>query len=185
MVLLFTLPIPGLPRHFFQRIPVRSEQMLDVVFRPTTQGGCIHPGVVGAVVHCRVRMCMAQGGWQEDNPTAMAQCTWRCWDSFGRRGCLKSGGIQRTTQQGRCGSSARSPTCQDVLLLAESAHEASLERTWQRRWPAPWEEGRAAGCDDSRPHTSRKCRERNQVEGANKAGAPGGRRSTARDLPSG
>lgn len=49
----------------------------------------------------------------------------------------------------------------------------------------PGEECRAAGCDDSRPHTSRKCRERNQVEGANKAGAPGGRRSAARDLPSG
>lgn len=35
------------------------------------------------------------------------------------------------------------------------------------------EECGAAGCNDSRPHTSRKCRERNQVEGANKAGAPG------------
>lgn len=128
---------------------------------------------------------MVQGGRQEDNRTAMAWSACRCWGSFRRGGCLKSGGIQGTTQQGRCGSSARSPARQDMLLLAEGAHQASLEATRQRRWPAPWEEGRAAGCNDSRPHTSRKCGERNQVEGANKAGAPAGRRSTARDLPSG
>lgn len=107
--------------------------------------------------HCHGLVCMALLGQLQE------------------RGCLQCGGTQRTTQQGRCGSWARSPACQDVLLLAEGAHEASLERARQRRWPAPWEEGRAAGCDDSRPHTSRKCRERNQVEGANKAGAPAGR----------
>lgn len=102
---------------------------------------------------------MAQGGWQENNPTAMALVCMVVLGQLWRGGCLKSGGIQRTTQQGRCGSSARSPACQDVLPLAEGAHEASLETTQQRRWPAPWEEGRAAGCNDSRPHTSRKCRE--------------------------
>lgn len=32
------------------------------------------------------------------------------------------------------------------------------------------EEERGGGCNDSRPRTSRKCGERNQVEGANKAG---------------
>lgn len=64
---------------------------------------------------------MVQGGRQEDNRTAMAWSACRCWGSFRRGGCLKSGGIQGTTQQGRCGSSARSPARQDMLLLAEGA----------------------------------------------------------------
>lgn len=72
---------------------------------------------------------------------------------------------------------AHSLVRQGKLLLAEGAQKASSERAQQRRWP------RAMGCrrkSEAQPAamtaalTLPGSAERNQVEGANKAGAPGG-----------
>lgn len=142
-------------------------------------------GVASAAVPRGARTRVARGGRQEDDPTAAARFARRCRGSFGRRGLSRAWGLSKShpTREARLlGAPGR------ALALAEGAHEASPESPAEEVAPRrglPGEECRAAGCDDSRPHTSRKCRERNQVEGANKAGAPGGRRSAARDLPSG
>lgn len=134
-------PPSVLPRWLFHKPWRRGSRCswLQGVWRPAAQGGRIQ---LGGCERCgAVRGGDAHGtGWaggQEDNPTAMARFAWWCQGSFGRGGCLEPGGFRR---QGRRGSSARSPACQGVLLLAEGAREASLERARQRRWP------HAVGC---------------------------------------
>lgn len=128
--------------------------MLEVVSRPATQGGHKHPGILSAVVPCRVRMCTAQGGWQEDTRTAMARCAWRCWGSFGRGGCLKEPPSKGGAAPGRAAQHAR--TCSCLPRARTRLHWRPPGRGGGRR------RGRRppAGCDDSLPHTSRKCAER-------------------------
>lgn len=121
---------------------------------------------------------MAQGWLQEDNPAAMALFAWWCWGSFGRGGVLSPGlSKSRPAREVRLlgtqpGVPGHAPACQGHVRGFSG--EGPAEEVALRRGLL-WEECGSAGCDDSRPHTSRKCRERNQVEGANKAGAPGRR----------